>query len=102
MRELQFQVEEDKKSSERMYDLVEKLQAKLKTYKRQAEEAEQLASVNLAKYRQIQHHLEDAEERADVAENSLTKIRSKSRSSISVTGLGGLLGSRSGILHSVS
>jgi len=39
VRELQFQVEEDKKSAERMYELVEKLQGKLKTYKRQSEEA---------------------------------------------------------------
>ena len=39
VRELQFQVDEDKKSMERTYDLVEKLQAKIKTYKRQVEEA---------------------------------------------------------------
>lgn len=39
VRELQFQVDEDKKASERMYDLVEKLQGKIKTYKRQVEEA---------------------------------------------------------------
>jgi myosin heavy chain 6/7 len=88
-RELQFQVEEDKKASERMYDLVEKLQGKIKTYKRQVEEAEQLATVNLAKYRQLQHLLEDAEERADLAENSLAKMRAKSRSNVNIrAGLG--------------
>lgn len=38
VRELQFQVDEDKKGAERMYDLIEKLQAKIKTYKRQLEE----------------------------------------------------------------
>uniref|UniRef100_A0A914SGI4 Paramyosin n=1 Tax=Parascaris equorum TaxID=6256 RepID=A0A914SGI4_PAREQ len=57
VRELQFQVDEDKKSNERMYDL------------------EQLAAQNLGKYRQLQHMLEDAEERADMAENSLAKMR---------------------------
>lgn len=34
-----MQVDEDKKNHDRMHDLVEKLQAKLKTYKRQVEEA---------------------------------------------------------------
>lgn len=36
--------------------------------------------MNLQKYRQIQHQLDDAEERADHAENSLSKMRAKSRS----------------------
>merc|ERR1719285_1403254 len=40
--------------------------------------------MNLAKYRKVQHELEDAEERADVAEGSLGKVRSKNRSSASV------------------
>lgn len=43
-----------------MYELVEKLQAKIKTYKKQVEDAESLASNNLAKYKQLQHQLEDA------------------------------------------
>uniref|UniRef100_A0AAF5PU14 Myosin motor domain-containing protein n=1 Tax=Wuchereria bancrofti TaxID=6293 RepID=A0AAF5PU14_WUCBA len=79
VRELQFQVDEDKKSSERMCDLIEKMQTKIKTYKRQIEEAEQLATQNLGKYRQMQHMLEDAEERADTAENSLVRIRTRNR-----------------------
>ncbi|VDK48403.1 unnamed protein product [Anisakis simplex] len=92
VRELAFQVDEDKKAAERMYDLVEKLQGKIKTYKRQVEEAEELANQNLAKYRQLQHMLEDAEERADIAENSLSKMRAKSRS-------GSMIGK--GLSHSV-
>ncbi|KAK6012491.1 hypothetical protein OSTOST_22361 [Ostertagia ostertagi] len=63
-----------------MYDLIEKLQQKIKTYKRQVEDAEGLAAQNLAKYRQLQHALEDAEERADAAENALAKMRLKNRS----------------------
>lgn len=39
VRELQVQVDEDKKSNERMYGLIEKMQTKIKTYKRQLEEA---------------------------------------------------------------
>uniref|UniRef100_A0A914UJZ5 Myosin heavy chain n=1 Tax=Plectus sambesii TaxID=2011161 RepID=A0A914UJZ5_9BILA len=92
-RELQFQVDEDKKSTERMYDLIEKLQGKIKTYKRNIEETEQLATNNLTKYRQLQHMLEDAEERADMAENSLAKMRAKTRS--------GAVGGR-GLSHSMS
>lgn len=36
--------------------------------------------MNLQKFRQVQHQLDDAEERADHAENSLSKMRAKSRS----------------------
>ncbi|CAI4223566.1 unnamed protein product [Auanema sp. JU1783] len=93
-RELQFQVDEDKKSSERLYDLIEKLQNKIKTYKRQLEDAENLAAQNLAKYRQLQHSLEDAEERADAAENAVSKMRLKSRS--------GSLAFGRGLAHSMS
>ena len=78
-----FQAEEDRKNQARLQDLIEKLQNKLKVYKRQAEEAEEIAAVNLAKFRKIQHDLEDAEERADQAENQLSKLRAKNRSTVS-------------------
>ena len=39
LKELAFQAEEDRKNMERLQDLVDKLQAKIKTYKRQVEEA---------------------------------------------------------------
>ncbi|KAI1711889.1 myosin head (motor domain) domain-containing protein [Ditylenchus destructor] len=90
VRELQFQVDEDKKNFERLQDLVDKLQGKLKTQKKQLEEAEELANLNLQKYRQLQHQVDDAEERADQAENSLSKMRAKSRSAASVAPSGGL------------
>ncbi|XP_040357656.1 myosin heavy chain, muscle isoform X3 [Ixodes scapularis] len=84
IKELQFQAEEDRKNHERMQDLVDKLQQKIKTYKRQIEEAEEIAALNLAKFRKVQQELEDAEERADMAENTLAKLRAKNRSSASV------------------
>ena len=49
---------------------------------------EEVANVNLQKYKQLTHQLEDAEERADSAENSLSKMRAKSRSSASVAPAG--------------
>ena len=60
---------------------MDKLQVKVKTYKRQAEEAEEGANVNLSKFRKLQHELDEAEERADMAESSLNKLRSKARGS---------------------
>ena len=69
-----------------MQQLIENLQAKIKTYKRQVEEAEEIAAVNLAKYRKIQQEIEDSEERADQAEQALQKLRAKNRSSVSVSG----------------
>lgn len=51
-----------------------------------------MASLNLNKYKQVQHLLEDAEERAEIAENSLSKFRAKSRSSVNVRGLLGIGG----------
>lgn len=45
---------------------------------------EELAALNLAKYRQAQQQMEDADERADVAENSLAKLRARNRTSSSL------------------
>merc|ERR1712224_149777 len=85
LKELAFQADEDRKSQERLQDMIDKLQNKIKTYKRQVEEAEEIAAINLAKYRKVQHELEEAEERADMAENTLGKLRAKNRSSVSMT-----------------
>merc|ERR1712224_587524 len=85
LKELAFQADEDRKSQERLQDMIDKLQNKIKTYKRQVEEAEEIAAINLAKYRKVQVELEDSEERADMAENTLAKLRAKNRSSVSQT-----------------
>ena len=53
-KELQFALGEDKKSQDRMSELANKLQAKIKTYKQQIEEAEEIATLNLAKFRKSQ------------------------------------------------
>merc|ERR1711908_69382 len=67
-KELAFQIEEDKKNQDRMSDLANKLQAKIKTYKKQIVEAEEIAALNLAKFRKAQQELEETEERARLAE----------------------------------
>ena len=68
IKELTFSQEEDHKNHERMQELVDKLQNKVKSYKKQIEEAEEIAALNLAKFRKVQADLESSEERADINE----------------------------------
>merc|ERR1711983_45434 len=75
VKELQFQQEEDRKNQDRMSELANKLQQKIKTYKTQIEEAEEIAALNLAKYRKAQQELEETEERAKLAGAQLETIR---------------------------
>merc|ERR1719232_1647576 len=71
IKELQFQQDEDHKNQDRMSELANKLQAKIKTYKKQIEEAEEIAALNLAKFRKAQQDLEETEDRSRMAENAL-------------------------------
>merc|ERR1712050_160386 len=74
VKELQFQQEEDRKNQDRMGDLANKLQQKIKTYKQQIEEAEEIAALNLAKYRKAQQELEETEERGKLAGAALGQL----------------------------
>merc|ERR1740131_481352 len=67
VKELQFTQEEDKKNQDRMSELANKLQQKIKIYKSQIEDAEEIAALNLAKFRKAQQEYEEAEERAKMA-----------------------------------
>merc|ERR1712044_116411 len=78
VKELQFQQDEDHKNQDRMSELANKLQAKVKTYKKQIEEAEEIAALNLAKYRKAQQGLEEAEERAKMAGAQMAMARAGS------------------------
>ena len=80
IKELQFQQEEDHKNQDRMTDLANKLQQKIKTYKKQIEEAEEIAALNLAKFRKVQADLGDAGQRADLNEQALAKSKAHGRS----------------------
>merc|ERR1712021_167819 len=71
VKELSFQIEEDKRNQELMSELATKLQVKIKTYKKQIEEAEEIAALNLAKFRKAQQELEETEDRARLAEGAL-------------------------------
>merc|ERR1712180_425072 len=65
----------DRKNQDRMGDLANKLQQKIKTYKQQIEEAEEIAALNLAKYRKAQQELEETEERAKMAGLQMENLR---------------------------
>merc|ERR1712173_517559 len=67
--------DEDHKNQDRMSELANKLQQKIKTYKKQIEEAEEIAALNLAKYRKAQQGLEEAEERSKLAGTALSMAR---------------------------
>ncbi|WAR11021.1 MYS-like protein [Mya arenaria] len=88
LKELAFQVDEDRKNQDRLQELIDKLHGKIKSYKRMAEEAEEVAAINLAKYRKVADELDNAEDRASFAENSLQKSRlaTRSQSTSRVTG----------------
>uniref|UniRef100_A0A914L0P7 Myosin heavy chain n=1 Tax=Meloidogyne incognita TaxID=6306 RepID=A0A914L0P7_MELIC len=79
VRELQFETDEEHKNYEKLCDLADKLQAKIRNQKKQLEETEEQAGLNLQKYKQIQLSVDNAEERAQTAENSLARMRSRSR-----------------------
>jgi chromosome segregation ATPase len=80
IKDLTFAADEDRKNAERMQNLVDQLQSKIKSYKKQIEEAEEIAALNLAKFRKTQGSLADAEERADLQEQALAKFRARGRS----------------------
>merc|ERR1712051_442206 len=75
VKELKFAQDEDKKNQDRMSDLANKLQQKIKTYKQQIEEAEEIAALNLAKFRKAQQELEETEERAKMADTNMSVVR---------------------------
>merc|ERR1711931_51997 len=75
VKELVFQIDEDKKNQDRMSELATKLQQKIKTYKKQIEEAEEIAALNLAKYRKAQQEFEESEEMTRMAEGQMSLIR---------------------------
>jgi len=83
LKDLALQADEDRKTQERMQEMISKLSKNITTYKKQVEEAEEIAAVNLAKYRKVQQELDATQERADIAETSLAKMRAKNRSNVS-------------------
>ncbi|CAB1334001.1 unnamed protein product [Coregonus sp. 'balchen'] len=75
------QTEEDKKNINRLQDLVDKLELKVKAYKSQVEESEEQANQHISKFCKVQHELKDTEEHADIAKSQVNKLRAKTHNS---------------------
>lgn len=65
-KEISFQYDQDRKNQEKMQDLIDALQQKVRSYKRQIEEAEEIAALNLAKFRKAQQELDEYEMRSSL------------------------------------
>ena len=61
LKDLTIQSDEDRKNQNRLLELNEKLQNKMKFFKRQVEETEEIAASNLGKFRKAQQELETVE-----------------------------------------
>lgn len=88
LKEISFQVEEDRKIKSGLQEMIEKLNNKIRVLKRQIDEAEEIAALNLGKFRKAQNELDDAAERAEIAENQLNKQRLRVRTTMSVGRIG--------------
>lgn len=77
-REMEFQWEEERKSSGRLQELNDHLNEKLRNFKLQVEDAEEIAALNLAKFRRAQTEVEESEQRANLAEQAMGKLRARS------------------------
>ena len=75
IKEMEFTTEENQKSVEKMSELVDKLQCKIRPFKKQIEDAEEIAALNLAKFRKAQQQLEESEERTKMAELNMARLR---------------------------
>ena len=84
IKELLFQQEEDKKNQDKMSEIANKLQQKIKVYKQQIEEAEEIAALNLAKFRKAQQDFEENEERVKLADEAMYSLRMNHGSSLLV------------------
>jgi len=84
IKELLFQQEEDKKNQDKMSEIANKLQQKIKVYKQQIEEAEEIAALNLAKFRKAQQDFEENEERVKLADEAMYSLRMNRGSSLLV------------------
>merc|ERR1719210_2890798 len=89
IKEMQFTADENRKNIDRMTELVDKLQSKIRTYKKQIEDAEEIAALNLAKFRKSQQQLEEAEDRSQAAENHMGRIRAGSQPRFERNGFNG-------------
>jgi myosin heavy chain 6/7 len=74
-----YRSNEDNRNSERIKDLIDRMQQQVRMFKKQLEEAEDIAANNLAKFKVVQKALVDAQERAGETETELDRKKGMSR-----------------------
>merc|ERR1711937_503962 len=77
VRELESELDAEQRRAAEGQKSVRKLERKVKEAGYSAEEQEEAANSNMSKYRKLQHELDEAEERADLAESTLSKLRTR-------------------------
>ncbi|XP_067673669.1 myosin heavy chain, striated muscle-like [Haliotis asinina] len=79
VKEMTYKVDEDKKTIDKLQDIVDKQSGQMKIYKSQVADAEEMATTNMNKYRKVKQELEDAETRASMAEETMASYSRKTR-----------------------
>jgi len=79
VKDIEFQLDDERKANDRTKEAAEKLNAKLKKQRLQMEELEQQNAVWQSKYKKAAIELEEAEERGEQAEQALQKVRQRTR-----------------------
>ncbi|XP_046579114.1 myosin-7-like [Haliotis rubra] len=79
MKEMTYKVDEDKKTIDKLQDIIDKQSGQMKMFKSQVADAEEMATMNMNKYRKVKKELEDAETRASMAEETMANYSRKTR-----------------------
>jgi len=74
-----YRSNEDNRNSERIKDLIDRMQQQVRMFKKQLEEAEDIAANNLAKFKVVQKALVDAQEKAGETESEFERKKGLSR-----------------------
>ncbi|XP_071106375.1 myosin heavy chain, striated muscle-like [Haliotis cracherodii] len=80
VKDIAYKVDEDKKTINKLQDIIDKQSGQMKMYKSQVADAEEMATMNMNKYRKVKQELEDAETRASRAEETMASYSRKTRS----------------------
>jgi len=77
LKEINNQQDELLKKIEDLQDRNRNLEVAIRTHKQQVEDAEELATLNMAKLKKSRKDVDEAAERANLAEQALSKLKSK-------------------------
>ncbi|XP_046579045.1 LOW QUALITY PROTEIN: myosin heavy chain, striated muscle-like [Haliotis rubra] len=79
VKEMTYKMDEDKKTLDKLQDIIDKQSGQMKINKSQLANAEEMANTNLNRYRKVKQELEDAQTRASMAEETMESYSRKAR-----------------------